>query len=61
MPPLRYHMIQRIERAKILLAEGKHSVTEIGLTLGYSDAGAFTAAFRRMMGVTPSAYSRTTI
>jgi len=59
MPPHRYHMTRRIERAKVLLAEGKDSVTEIGLTLGYSDASAFTAAFRRMTGITPSAYSRT--
>ena len=59
MPPHRYHMTRRIERAKLLLAESKHSVTDIGLTLGYSDASAFTAAFRRMTGITPSAYSRT--
>jgi AraC family transcriptional regulator len=61
MPPHRYHMSRRIERAKMLLAEGKHSVTEIGLTLGYRDASAFTSAFRRITGVTPSEYRRTMI
>jgi AraC family transcriptional regulator len=61
MPPHRYHMTRRIERAKALLAEGKHSVTEIGLTLGYSDAGSFIAAFRRMTGITPGAYRRAPI
>ena len=58
MPPHRYHMSRRIERAKTLLAERKYSVTEIGLTLGFSDTSSFTAAFRKVTGTTPSRYSR---
>jgi AraC family transcriptional regulator len=58
IPPHRYHTSQRIERAKILLAERKHSVTEIGLTLGFSETSAFTAAFRKITGLTPSSYHR---
>jgi len=58
VPPHRYHMTRRIERAKALLAQGKHSMTDIGLTLGYRDASAFTAAFRRITGITPTEYSR---
>jgi AraC family transcriptional regulator len=58
MPPHRYHMSRRIERAKLLLAERKYSVTEVGLTLGFSDTSSFTAAFRRVIGLTPSGYSR---
>lgn len=61
MPPHRYHMSRRIERAKALLAERKHSVTEIGLTLGFSDTSSFTAAFRRVTGSTPTGYSRSLI
>ena len=57
-PPHRYHMSRRIERAKTLLAERKYSVTEIGLTLGFSDTSSFTAAFRKVTGTTPSRYSR---
>jgi len=58
IPPHRYHMSRRIERAKTLLAERKYSVTEIGLALGFSDTSSFTAAFRKVTGTTPSRYSR---
>jgi AraC family transcriptional regulator len=58
MPPQRYHTRQRIERAKTLLAERRRSVTEVGLAVGYSEASAFSAAFRRVSGLTPSSYCR---
>ena len=35
VPPHRYHTSRRIEQAKVMLAARKHSVTEIGLTLGF--------------------------
>jgi AraC family transcriptional regulator len=59
MPPQRYHATQRIERAKTLLAKRAASVTDVGLTVGYSEASAFSTAFRRVTGVTPSDYRRT--
>jgi AraC family transcriptional regulator len=58
VPPHRYHNIRRIERAKCLLAEPGCSVTEIGLTVGFSETSSFTAAFRRMTGSTPTSYRR---
>jgi AraC-like DNA-binding protein len=58
MPPQRYHTQQRIERAKTLLAKHGASVTDVGLTVGYSEASAFSAAFRRVSGLTPSSYRR---
>ena len=57
-PPLRYHGLRRIERAKQLLAQSSTTVTEIGLALGYSETSSFTTAFRRATGLTPSAYRR---
>jgi AraC family transcriptional regulator len=59
VPPHRYHTSRRIEQAKVMLAARKHSVTEIGLTLGFSDTSSFTAAFRKITGQTPSSYQRT--
>jgi AraC family transcriptional regulator len=56
MPPHRYHSSRRIERAKVLLADRALSVTDIGLTLGFSETGSFTAAFRKAAGVTPTGY-----
>jgi AraC family transcriptional regulator len=58
MPPHRYHSIRRIERAKALLAEGGYSVTAIGLELGFREASVFTSTFRKLTGVTPTAYHR---
>jgi AraC family transcriptional regulator len=58
VPPHRYHTNRRIEQAKVLLASRKHSVTEIGLSLGFSESSAFTAAFRKATGQTPSSYHR---
>jgi AraC family transcriptional regulator len=58
MPPQRYQLKQRIERAKTLLAKHTASVTDVGLTVGYNDTSAFCTAFRRVAGLTPSAYRR---
>jgi AraC family transcriptional regulator len=58
MPPQRYQLTRRVERAKALLAKHAASVTEVGLTVGYNDASAFCTAFRRVSGMTPSAYRR---
>lgn len=58
VPPHRYHTSRRIEHAKLLLATRAHSVTDIGLTVGYSETSSFTAAFRKVAGLTPTAYQR---
>jgi AraC family transcriptional regulator len=57
-PPHRYHNNRRIEHAKALLANPAASVTEIALELGFSETSSFTAAFRRVTGITPTAYCR---
>jgi AraC family transcriptional regulator len=58
MPPQRYQLSQRIERAKTLLAKRAASVTDVSLTVGYNDTSAFCTAFRRVTGLTPSTYRR---
>ena len=58
LPPRRYHNSRRIEHAKLLLARPSPSVTDVGLTLGYSETSSFTAAFHRTTGITPTAYRR---
>jgi AraC family transcriptional regulator len=58
MPPQRYQLRQRIERAKTLLAKHAASVTDVSLAVGYKDTSAFCTAFRRITGLTPSAYRR---
>jgi AraC family transcriptional regulator len=58
MPPQRYQSNQRIERARILLANHFASVTDVSLTVGYGNASSFCTAFRRITGLSPSAYRR---
>jgi AraC family transcriptional regulator len=58
LPPHRYHSRLRIEHAKVLLEKRPLSVTQIGMTLGFSDTSSFTAAFRRATCLTPSDYHR---
>jgi AraC family transcriptional regulator len=58
MPPQRYQLSKRVERAKALLTKHAASVTDVGLSVGYNDASAFCTAFRRVTGLTPSAYRR---
>ena len=59
VPPGCYLAQLRFERAKTLLETHRLSVTEIGMSLGFSDASAFTAAFRKVTGCTPRSYHRT--
>ncbi len=42
-----------------MLAKSPCSVTQIGLTLGFSETSSFSTAFRKATGMTPSAYHRT--
>jgi AraC family transcriptional regulator len=58
IPPHRYHTSRRIEHAKALLAKPDFSVTDIGLTVGFSETSSFTAAFRKATGFTPTGYHR---
>lgn len=58
VPPHQYHTHRRVEHAKALLAKRSYSVTDIGLTVGYSETSSFSAAFRKATGLTPTRYQR---
>jgi len=58
VPPHRYHIGRRMERAKDLLGMTALSVTEIGIDIGFHETSSFTAAFRKFTGHTPSDYRR---
>lgn len=55
MPPHRYLVHLRLERARDLLARSSLSVTEIAAVTGYSSQH-FARRFRRHVGCTPTAY-----
>jgi AraC family transcriptional regulator len=58
VPPHRYHTRRRIDRAKALLADPNESVTSVGMAIGFSETSSFTAAFRKVSGMTPTEYRR---
>ena len=55
-PPSRYLQRLRVEHAKEHLAEPGTTVGEASRAVGYTDVTAFSATFRRLVGVPPSRY-----
>jgi AraC-like DNA-binding protein len=54
--PLTYLLNLRMRFAEQGLREGSRSVSELGLSLGYTTEGAFSNAFKRTTGVAPKRY-----
>ena len=55
---MQYCIEKRIEAARLLLKENRHSIAEIGSIVGYEDHSAFSRAFRRYSGVSPKEWRR---
>jgi AraC family transcriptional regulator len=58
MPPHRWLIEQRIDRAKALLRKGDASLAEIALACGFADQSHFTVTFRKMVGATPGCFQK---
>ena len=54
--PYVYLLTRRLERAAALLRNTDHSVAEICFEVGLQGVGSFTTSFKRMYGITPTAY-----
>lgn len=54
--PLEYINRERIKLAKQLLAEGKQTISQVGMQCGFSDTNYFVRLFRQSEGITPGAY-----
>ena len=56
--PMVYLNRYRVKRAKMLLENGKLSITEVAQKVGFSDGSYFNRVFRQEVGVTPGAYMK---
>ena len=54
--PHRYHVQQRIERAKVLLMERTLPIASVASATGFGGPSQFATAFRRLTGNTPTSY-----
>jgi AraC family transcriptional regulator len=57
MPPHRYVIARRVERAKLLLrGGGDFSLAQIAARAGFADQSQFTQHFKRLVGATPGQF-----
>ena len=56
--PHQFRIASRLEQAKVLLAGGEHSVTDVCMEVGFSSLGSFSTLFTMRTGESPSAYLR---
>jgi AraC-like DNA-binding protein len=54
VPIYEYYQKNRMQRAKNLLLEGKHSIKEVGIKVGYSNLSHFAGSFKKEFGILPS-------
>ncbi|HMG16874.1 MAG TPA: AraC family transcriptional regulator [Saprospiraceae bacterium] len=53
-----YIILQKIERAKQLIINGEHTLTEISYLLNYSSVAHLSSQFKKTTGLTPSSFQR---
>jgi AraC-like DNA-binding protein len=54
-----YYQKARMEEAAFLLKQARHSVSEVGYELGFSNLSHFSRLFQKQYGITPKKYSYT--
>jgi AraC-like DNA-binding protein len=58
MTPHQFRIQARLDEAKVLLAGGHLSVTDVCMEVGFSSLGSFSDLFARRTGTAPSAFRR---
>jgi AraC family transcriptional regulator len=60
MPPYRYVILRRIDRAKKLLRHTDLPISRIAYDTGFASQSHLASTFKRVVGETPGAYRRST-
>lgn len=58
MPPQKWQMKARVERAKNMLKDGSAPLSAVALRVGFADQAHLTRVFRRVVGTTPGAWRK---
>jgi len=58
MPPMQYLAMWRMQLAAKMLSEGSANIASIADRIGYESEAAFSRAFKKLVGVAPSAWRR---
>jgi AraC family transcriptional regulator len=56
-----YVAARRVERAKLMMTSTRERLTDIALACGFSDQSHLTRSFRRVVGMSPGRWRRTSI
>ncbi len=56
--PTQFRLTQKINKAKLLLENNVHSITEISDLLGFDNSSYFSKAFKKEVGVSPQSYRK---
>ena len=56
VPPHRFILLQRVERAKALLEHTDEPIAAVSGRVGFKTTSHFTSVFRQLCGVTPARY-----
>ena len=59
--PMAYVGARRVARAKLMVASTRRKLTDIALVCGFSDQSHLTKSFRRVVGMSPGVWRRTSI
>ena len=59
--PMAYIAARRVDRAKLMMTSTQDRLTDIALACGFSDQSHLTRSFRRLVGVSPGRWRRTSI
>jgi AraC family transcriptional regulator len=58
LPPHRWHLTLRIERARAMLTEAGASLADVACATGFADQSHFTRVFSKIVGMSPGAWRR---
>ncbi len=58
LPPQRWHLTLRVERARAMLTDAGASLADVACATGFADQSHFTRVFSKIVGTSPGAWRR---